>query len=417
MSHIEVKADARALLNDLPNVFVRAADAGMGVPLYLERSDPSSKYDDKSDAFTRILREAAVITRSNPAAGLHASRMSDLLNGTHLDRNGEEIGKERGRALMQIWIMRRWAEAKYQASASTRVSFTSEDDAMGSYFRPYQDNGALRVQDIEVPIPVNELIAMNTPISESSYRTVYLDQVDAKELEYARVPESTEIPVAHLRMREQSVTLHKYGRAIDWTYETARHMRLDKLNLFIRQMALAVEAGKVETIVNVLINGDGNPDTGARVVDVSTLDSTAVNSAITLLAYLQAKKLFKSPLRLSTILARASEITDLEMIPVGNTSQPLVTIPAASGIGGLTLIGDATVSQGVRYGVVENEVADDNYLLFDRNNAIERVYDVGSTVSETSKFITSQTEVMTFTENEGFANLDKDAAILLDMTK
>lgn len=408
---IEAKTNPADLLRDLPNVFMRAADAGMNVPTFLERQDPSNQYDDKSDAFTRICREAALITHSNPAAGLYATPLSDLISGRHKDANDEEIGKERGRALLMIWTERRWREVKFNQTSSTRALFTSEEDPIGGIFRPWVD-GDTRVQAQQPGIPLNELIATNTGIQGTAYRTAYLDAPDLDEFDYVRIPEGSEIPVAHLKLREMSTRIHKYGRGIDWTYEVARNTRMDKLRIFVQNLALAVEAGKVATVIDTLINGDGNPNTSAVAVAGATLDSGAAG-AMTLRTFLGMKDLFDSPYQLTTILAPTAEITDLLMMPVGLTQIPLATVSGASGIGTLVPIGRDTTSDSVRYGKLKTGLSANQYLLFDRNNAIERIYEIGATVSEADRFITSQVEVMTFTEVEGFNKMNADGTTFL----
>lgn len=410
-----MKTNARDLLRDLPNVFMRAADAGMNVPTYLERQDPSTEYPDKSDAFTRILREAAVVTNSNPSAGLYATELSALISGRHIGSDGEEIGKERGRALAMIWVERRWREAKFARSANTRDIFTSEEDPLGGVYRPYVDNTDVRMSGLTPTIPVNELIAQNTGITGTSYRTAYMDAPDLDEIDYVRVPEGSEIPTAHLKLREQSVRLHKYGRAIDWTYEVARNTRLDKLRLFIQHLALAVEAGKVATIVDTLINGDGNTGTAAQAVDGSDLDPAA-SGAMTLRMYLGMKNLFKPPFSLTTLLAPAAEITELQLMNISTASIPLIAVPASTGLGQLVPIGVDTTRNNISYGVLPEGLSAGQHLLFDRNAAIERIYEIGASVSEADRFITSQVEVMTFTEVEGFAKMNADSTYLLDIT-
>lgn len=405
------------LLRTLPGVYSRAAKRGMNVSTYLERENPSQGYKDGSDAFGRICTEARVITDSNPAAGQYATPVSDLLDGTHLTASGEEIGKERGRALLMIWTERRWRAAKFQRSPNTRSLFTSEDEALGTVIRPWNDTTNIRAQDLRPKIPLGELIGIDTGINDTTYRTIYLVETPDEQLEYVRVPEGSEIPTTSIRTREETVRIHKYGRALDWTYEAARRMRLDRFELVLGRMALAVENGKVGTVLDVLINGDGNANTAATALNVSTLDPAAVNAALTLRAYLGLKEAMPEPYQVTTILARGPRITDLQMIPVGTANLPLVATAGGGGVGALTPIGDRdTTADGVRFASVKSGILPAHYLAFDRRFAIERIYEIGATVSESDRFITSQVEVMTFTESEGFASLWNDAVLLLNMT-
>lgn len=405
------------LLRSLPGVYARAAKKGLNVSTYLERQNPSDQYKDGSDAFGRICKEARVITESNPAAGQYATPVSDLLDGTHKTASGEEIGKEHGRALLMIWTERRWRAAKFQRSPNTRSLFTSEEDAIGTIARPWNDNQTLRAQDLRPKIPVNELVAIDTGINDTTYRTIYLIETEQAELEYVRVPEASEIPTTSIRTREETVRIHKYGRALDWTYEAARRMRLDRFELVLGRMALAVENGKVGTVLDVMINGDGNANTAATAVNVGTLDAAAVNAALTLRAYLGLKEVMPEPYQVTHIIARGPRITDLQMIPVGTANLPLIATAGGGGVGQLIPInGRDTTADGVRYASVSSGILATNYLAFDRRFAIERIYEIGATVSESDRFITSQVEVMTFTESEGFASLWNEAVMLLNMS-
>jgi hypothetical protein len=408
-------------LKALPGVHGRAAKRGMQVSAYLEHEDPSSRYGDGDsgrnlDAFGRLLREAQVITHSNPAAGLYATPIGDLLDGSHQGADGQPIGRDVGRALAMIWIERRWRSAKYGKTANTRAMFTSEDDPIGSAIRPWEDNGTIRDTNIRPKITVGDLVAMETGINDSSYRTIYLEESPATDLEYKRITEGTEIPTSRLRTREQTVRIVKRGRAIDWTYEAARRMRLDKFQLFVTKMALAVEAGKVNDAIAVAINGDGNPGTAADVINISELDAIATGDGITFRGYLGFDKEFDDPFTLNTLLARKGEIIDLELLEVGPLNMPFVALGNATGIRNITPFGNRDTSS-IQYGTVKDAVPALTYLGMDRNFALERVSEIGATVSEADRFITSQVEVLTFTEAEGFASLFSGAVKLLNVDR
>ncbi|MDQ3540105.1 MAG: hypothetical protein M3440_05405 [Chloroflexota bacterium] len=404
-------------LRGLTQAHFRAADAGVPTSALLERESPTDK-GDKLDAFGRICQQARVVAASNPAAGQYATPMDDLLTGNHLGADGEKIGKATGRAIALVWIERRWREAKYGRAATTRAMFTSEDDAIGGTIRPFLTSaGALRPgADIAPKVPVSALIAQDTAIQGGAYRTIYLRDLSPTEIDYRRIPEGSEIPVSGLRFREQTVRMHKRGRALDWTYEAARQMRLDKLQLFITQMALAVESGKVADIVDVLVRGDGNPDTAPLTTTLGSLDASSPAS-LTTRSYLGMRRVFPEPFRIDTLLARPADIINLEMLAVGPKGELLITMPADSGIGAIRRIGNDRNRDAIQYEALDiGEIPVNTYLGFDSRFAVERISEIGATVSESDRFITSQVEVMTFTETEGFASMFPQAVRLFTHT-
>jgi len=52
---------------------------------------------------------------------------------------------------------------------------------------------------------------------------------------------------------------------------------------------------------------------------------------------------------------------------------------------------------------------------FDKRFAIERVVDIGATITEVEQFITRQVQVLVVTEAEGYAVIDKNAMGILNV--
>jgi hypothetical protein len=89
-------------------------------------------------------------------------------------------------------------------------------------------------------------------------------------------------------------------------------------------------------------------------------------------------------------------------------SNPLLRQVASDlGFGALDAMQDLANGR-VLYGQTD-AVATGVYLGIDARYALERITEIGSDIQETTRFIERQTELMTFTENDGFGILDTNA--------
>jgi hypothetical protein len=375
-----------------------ALAAGLPLSRYLEVLNPSEE-NSSLDAFGRQLREAGIVTRSDPKAGYWASKAIRFFE------------TDAGRALYPEFFARQWREVAF-ATPQQRAILLSSDSVIGGWDRPYADAAGPRWNDQFAPaIPLSELVAMTTPITGEDYRSLYMTY-DEDELRMFRVGESAEIPMAELESSERAIRLRKYGRGLRTTYEQLRRMRVDRLAWWIRWVALQSEVDKVAAALAVLINGDGNANTAATEVDLTDLHSGATPGTLSLEGWLAFRLLFEQPYMLTTALMQSAEALQLIMLNSGSANIPLAGLNLA-GIGN-TLTPINTTADGIRYGWTSDAPAD-KIVGFDRRFALEHVMEIGSEISETERFITNQTQVITMTENSAFAVLDPSAARVLDL--
>lgn len=367
----------------------------------LEEISPSEK-GDKLDAFERLLAEAGICVRSDETAGFWASR-------------GDAFTKNAGtRALFTEFFARHWRKVSYSMSETKDRSVLLSDEAtVGTWARPWAEAGSAR-QDrrLEPAIPLSELVGLTTPITGDSYRSWYMEY-DAEQLRKFRVGESAEIPMATIKGRQHTVRLKKFGRGLRISYEEMRRARVDKLAYYIQWAAVQSETDKVAAALDVLINGDGNANTAATEIDITTLDSSATNDTLTLKAWLAFKMAFGQPYILTTALATNSMALQIAMLNTGSANVPLV----AANLGGL---GTGVTplnrfSDNVRYGWLSGAPTG-KIVGFDSRFALERVTEIGAEISEMERFVTNQTQVLVMTEVEGYAVLDANATKVLDVT-
>lgn len=375
-----------------------AVKKGLTLSRYLEVLDPTEKGSDL-DAFGRQMREAGIITRSDPEAGYWASKASVFFDTTE------------GRALYPEFFARQWRKVAF-ATPQQRAVLLSSDSIVGGWDRAYADAAEARWNNQFTPaIPLSEVVAMTTPIEGEDYRALYMTY-NAEQLRMFRVGESAEIPIATLASSERSIRVRKYGRGLRTTYEQMRRMRVDRMAWWIRWMALQSEVDKVAAALTVLVAGDGNSGTAATELDLTTLDPEATPGELSLKGWLRFRLSFNPPYMLTTALAQIDETLQLILLNSGSANVPLAGLNLA-GLG-FQLTPINTTADGVRYGWTD-EAPNDYIVGFDRRFALEHVMEIGSEISETERFITNQTEVITMTENSGFAVIDPAATKTLDL--
>lgn len=381
-------------------LYKEAANEGMPLSPYLERLDPSQE-GDSLDAFGRQMREAGIITRSDPAAGLWSSE-ADVFFKTPA-----------GRALYPEFFARQWRKVIF-AKPQERAILLSSDSVVGGWDRPYADAGGPRWNNqLELAIPLSELVAVTTPIRGTDYRSIYATY-NAEQLRMYRVGESADIPVTTLALSTRAIRLHKYGRGLRASYEELRTLRVDKLAWWIRWTAIQSEIDKVAAALTILVAGDGNANTAATEYNLLTLDDQATANELTLKGWLSFRLKFDPPYMMTTALAQVDETLQLILLNSGSANVPLAGLNLA-GIGNsLTPIN--TTADGIRYGWT-SEAPNNKIVGFDRRFALEHVIEIGSEISETERYIENQTQLVTFTETSAFAILDPSAARVLDLSE
>jgi hypothetical protein len=383
-------------LNETPlEVVADAYRRGRTLSRHFDAISPSDK--GELPAFERLLREAGIVTRSDPEAGYWASRADTFLTNSA------------NRVLLSEFFARQWRKISF---GGRRAIYLSSDGTPGSWERPYAEAQQARWDFQLAPaIPLSELVAITTPIEGQDYRSFYLTY-DATQLRQFRIGESANIPIAKLTDAERTVNLKKYGRGLQASYEQMRRMRVDKLAMQIQLMAVQSEVDKVAAGLAVLVNGDGNSGTSPTTHNLTTLDTSAVAGTLTIQGWVRFKMKFAEPYVLTTALMQENVAGDLALLNAGSANLPLAGYNAGGMVQGLTPIN--MTSDAVRYGWTSAAPAL-KIVAFDRRMAMEQLTEIGSQIDEMERFVTNQTQVMTLTEVQGFDIMDGNATLVLDV--
>lgn len=391
MADLNAKPRAQELLRSLtPATYREAYGRGMSLSAYLEQQDPSDEYKDGLDAFGRLMKCAGIRTVSLPEQGVWADEF-DAFNRD-----------DSTRMLVPEWLARQWRRAASGREVLTRSIYTAGDNIPGSGLAPWVDAGLARATRIAPAIPLNRLVAITTAINSDAYRAYYLTDVTA-ENRMARVGEGAEIPRVKLTGGEHTTRLYKYGRALEASYEALRRMRIDRIALHIARLAVQNESDKVETALDVLVNGDGNAGTAATSYNLTTLDSATTANNLTWKSWLAFEMKFTNPYVLDVALMVEAIALQVRMLNVGTANAP---VPISK---------FATINPGGgAVGIGWTSAAPANTIVgIDTRFALEHVVEIGADIQEIERWATRQVQVLTMTEVEGFNVFDQAATKLI----
>jgi hypothetical protein len=387
----------------------RAKQNRVSLSVQMQR-DLAVEENSPLDAYCQTLQAAGIRTRSLMGEGILASTW------------GEFIDSPEKRALAIEYARRQFASSVIGRRVDTRIiennsNFTdralikSNDYPVNTPQNPLRTDPTPRWDSpLVAQIPVSELVAFETGINSNAYQAVYLEH-DTAAQRLVRVGEGAEIPRTKIKSGKQALTIYKFGRALEQTYEELRRQTIDHVGFLFAEMGTQVELDRLLAVIGVLIDGDGNAN-DAPVFEQEDLDPAANTPGVpSLRSWLNFKMKLKNPYTMSHILTTDAVGLELLLLSSGTSNIPLVM--AFPGVfGGFQTINNA-INQTVRRGTTD-DVPAGQIVGFDARRAIERVYEIGSDISETENFILNQTRVITMTLVEGFAKRDKNAAVVYD---
>lgn len=384
------------------NHYREAYGRGLNLSQFLEQVDPTEARDPQDrelDAFERVLASAGIVTIPDSGNGRRASTWDEATN------------TQQKRAMMHEWAARIYRGA---TSPENRALLLSGDVGLNTIANAYVDDLTIRARRLIPTIPLNAVIARSTSIEGDAYRSVYItDDLNTDAYRMKRVAEAAAIPETTLVTGEHVLRLAKYGRALRSSYEQLRRMRIDRISFIIQRMALMAEVDKVVDAMNTIVNGDGNANTAATVITLTSLDAAAVAGTLTLKGWLTFKSRFTNAYQADSILAQEASMMQLLLLPVNTVNgTPLAMLP--NGVFGGVRPMNNLFGNTVAYGITADAPAL-KIIAFDSSMTVEMVSEVGGEVSEVERFIQNQTQLFTLSEVVGFGILDTYASRILNI--
>lgn len=387
-----------------------AKKLGISLSAYLESQDPSSKYNDGTDAFQRQLALADIRVANDPVTGLRAHNLERFY-----ETDGD-YGANR-KFLAGEFFNRIYRKAAHDAElGKTRLWENSLTPVSYTVSQPTIDN-ELRYKQIQ-PSVLPLLVSRTRTINSESFRSLFLtDSTAQSAARLRRVAEGAAVPYVSFSYSENSNVVHKYGRALRWTYEQARRTSIDMVSWAVGYIAAVSTRDKEDDAIDILVNGDGNSGTSATANSGSTYDSGAAG-ALTLKMLMNFRlQAFTRPYSANIVIGRPASLTTLFLLNAGSANLPVASILQAntSNMNPAYFTMARTTLDGMI--AIDSTVVAANALLFiDGRYCLEMLKEANSDVVQTDQIVQSQWNEIVFTENIGWAMALKDQNQLLNYT-
>jgi len=399
----------------------KARRSRMTLSAYLEQVDPTPA-GERMDAFQRQLARFQIRTQSDVLRGIPSSSADDFYHPKRLD----------GTALQS----EDWAPARERMSdfdADTQRFFASNQPQSWALFPEYI-NRILRTVPLADDV-LNSLVAVTEMVDSATFQGIYLQDSVINRRSY-RVGENGELPRLFVKVGAQTVTLAKYGVALEGTYEYSRRIKLPIFQIFLQRIRQQMRLDLAAEATNVLVNGDGNNNAAIN-YNVSTLDPTApagpgtvtdpylsrigdpaaastISKKLTYQAWLSWRTSLYA-LKMTHVVGRMQEILQLLQIQMPSINPTLLLALLAPGND--TGMGKLRLPENDMWGdiqIVYLPFAPGGLLAgLNSEYALQMMMEVGSDLTETDKDILQQRNFITMSEDTGFAKIISSAASTL----
>jgi len=272
------------------------------------------------------------------------------------------------------------------------------------------------------PILAN-IVATETNIDSHVYQSCMMAELEA-DRQLAVTGEGASLPITTLSLADQSLTLKKYGRLVQATYEALRMQRMNVLSLFLQRIGMQIAMDETTEAIVALIQGNALSPVGADGIASTAMTATTATTAGATqhqdadvsgtLDYDELVKLFgvfaKSGYTMSaavtcwTNLRTILNMAEFKDPEAGFSFQRTGVLPGPMGANWFDWEGtDATYFKT------------DVILALDNSIALEQVTEQG-VMTESDRLIDKQFERTAISKWTGFQKLDWRAAALLDIT-
>ncbi len=245
---------------------------------------------------------------------------------------------------------------------------------------------------------LEKITATRTKIEDDTYRTLYMDDSVYAEgdLSLAKISEGAAMPRIEIKTAEHSLTLAKYGRYIETTYEAIRRKKAPVVEVFLRSIGMQIQKDKFQDALAVLVSGDGNDN-------AATVDPVAADETLTYADLVKFALAFQ-PYELSVLIADST--TAALILNLDEFKHPEVAR-------GLQTRGEMITPLGAQL-IVDDGVPAKKIIGLDRRFALEEVYETGVLI-ESDRLIRQQIEGTAISEVAGFGKLVTSACRVLNI--
>lgn len=247
---------------------------------------------------------------------------------------------------------------------------------------------AMYAQNV-LPLVVTNTVAIDGNIVKSPSLNL-MDEKNKKAIKRARIAEGADIPVGKITIGEKAISLWKHGRGIEMTYEALRRMRIDLFTIHMNAIATDLAQQNLEAAADVLYKGDGN---GNAAEELGETSGSGVITNDELVDFL-VDYLFDTNMNADTLIVNK----DMYKLIGHMTFDPTLANGASNRVQfNMPQLNLSNIT------ILTADVPENTILVSNRANTLIRYEENGSNIQENQRFIRNQTELMTFTENSGYA--------------
>ncbi|MDX9752925.1 MAG: phage major capsid protein [bacterium] len=245
---------------------------------------------------------------------------------------------------------------------------------------------------------LKKILASRVKIDDNTYKSIYMDEtvLSPDEKSLAIVSEGAALPRIDIKTAEHTITIKKYGRYLQASYEAIRRKRINVISLFLRAVGVQMQRDKFADAVAVLIDGDGNTNPSAS-QNTAMRDEIAYADLVTFV-------LSFDPYKANVLLC--DQTTASILLNVSEVKQPAISEEFQTR-------GDTVRLFGAEL-VVDPSVPPGKILGLDRRFALQEIYETGL-VTESDRLIRRQVEGTAVSEICGYAKVITAACKVLNL--
>lgn len=247
-------------------------------------------------------------------------------------------------------------------------------------------------------------------VDSNIVKSAMLDLMSAENkpnLKKMRVTEGADLPLAKIKVGEKAISLWKYGRAIEMTYEAMRRMRIDMFTKHINAIASDMAFQNMSAAIDVLQNGDGNSNSAEKIATLASVSAITGESVVSfLIDYWMKNHVAADTLTMNTdAFKKMVGLTFDTRLAAGASARVSFNTPQL-GTQNVTLLA-ADVPQIGGKNVI---------MLSNRASTLIRYEENGSNIQENQNFVRNQTNLLTLSENSGYSIGTKGTNMYVEIT-
>ncbi len=255
---------------------------------------------------------------------------------------------------------------------------------------------------------VKELLAGSVTANESSVVQPFIDTSNMKAMQKKTkaVAAGANFEKDSVLVGQKSTGFHKFGKALDISYETIQDVKLDALAIFLKGTSSVMLNDRLAYVFDILLNGDGARDEDGNVV-TDTPAIIGVDTADTL----TYKDILRVAMRMSRIgRGPQNMVSDEElMLDILNLDEYSKKVQGAESTS-LSVKGNIVTPKNA---FINEDVGSGKVLIQSPSHGLVEYVKQGLMV-ETDKIITRQIETAVISLRVGYMNLFRDSRVVID---